>query len=104
MNVDRNEIKRQLVLHVPYIVFGLFCTNLGEGWRMAEGADNPERILSFMTTLPAALSVPLPSFHPFDLMIGAAVAAVFALIIQVKRMDAKKYRQGVEYGSARWSA
>ena len=102
MNVDRNEIKRQLVLHVPYIVFGLFCTNLGEGWRMAEGADNPERILSFMTTLPAALSVPLPSFHPFDLMIGAICGILLRAAVYLRSKDAKKFRHNVEYGSARW--
>ena len=102
MNVDRNEIKRQLVLHVPYIVFGLFCTNLGEGWRMAEGADNPERILSFMTTLPAALSVPLPSFHPFDLMIGAICGILLRIAVYLRSKDAKKFRHNVEYGSARW--
>ena len=102
MNVDRNEIKRQLVLHVPYIVFGLFCTNLGEGWRMAEGADNPERILSFMTTLPAALSVPLPSFHPFDLMIGIICGILLRIAVYLKAKDAKKFRHNVEYGSARW--
>ena len=102
MNVDRNEIKRQLVLHVPYIVFGLFCTNLGEGWRMAEGADNPERILSFMTTLPAALSVPLPSFHPFDLMAGAICGILLRIAVYLRAKDAKKFRHNVEYGSARW--
>ena len=102
MNVDRNEIKRQLVLHVPYIVFGLFCTNLGEGWRMAEGADNPERILSFMTTLPAALSVPLPSFQPFDLMIGIICGILLRIAVCLKAKDAKKFRHNVEYGSARW--
>ena len=102
MNVDRNEIKRQLVLHVPYIVFGLFCTNLGEGWRMAEGADNPERILSFMTTLPAALSVPLPSFHPFDLMIGIICGILLRIAVYLRAKDAKKFRHNVEYGSARW--
>ena len=102
MKVDRNEIKRQMVLHVPYIVFGLFCTNLGEGWRMAEGADNPERILSFMTTLPAALSVPLPSFHPFDLMIGIICGILLRIAVYLKAKDAKKFRHNVEYGSARW--
>ena len=102
MNVDRNEIKRQLVLHVPYIVFGLFCTNLGEGWRMAEGADNPERILSFMTTLPAALSVPLPSFQPFDLMIGIICGILLRIAVYLRAKDAKKFRHNVEYGSARW--
>ncbi len=80
----------------------LLGTNLGEAIRMSTGSDASERILSFMEILPEAFRNLLPSLHPFDFLIGAAVAGVFALIIQIKRMDAKKYRQGVEYGSARW--
>ena len=87
---------------LPYVFTGLLGTNLGEAIRMSTGSDASEKILSFMQVFPEAFRNFMPSFHPFDLMIGAAVAAVFALIIQVKRMDAKKYRQGVEYGSARW--
>ena len=87
---------------LPYVFTGLIGTNLGEAIRLSTGSDASEKILSFMQAFPVAFRNFLPSFHPFDLMIGAAVAAVFALIIQVKRMDAKKYRQGVEYGSARW--
>jgi len=87
---------------LPYVFTGLLGTNLGEAIRLSTGSDASERILSFMQVFPEAFRNFMPSFHPFDLMIGAAVAAVFALIIQVKRMDAKKYRQGVEYGSARW--
>lgn len=87
---------------LPYVFTGLLGTNLGEAIRMSTGSDASEKILSFMQVFPRAFRNFMPSFHPFDLMIGAAVAAVFALIIQVKRMDAKKYRQGVEYGSARW--
>ena len=87
---------------LPYVFTGLLGTNFGEAIRMSTGSDASEKILSFMQVFPEAFRNFMPSFHPFDLMIGAAVAAVFALIIQVKRMDAKKYRQGVEYGSARW--
>ena len=87
---------------LPYVFTGLIGTNLGEAIRMTTGADASEKILSFMQVFPEAFRNFLPSFHPFDLLVGAAVAGVFALIIQVKRMDAKKYRQGVEYGSARW--
>ena len=89
---------------LPYIFTGLIGTNLGEAIRMSSGSDASERILSFMQVFPEAFQNFLPSFHPFDLLIGAAVAGIFALAIQVKRMNAKKYRQGVEYGSARWSA
>ena len=87
---------------LPYVFTGLIGTNLGEAIRMSTGSDASEKILSFMQAFPVAFRNFMPSFHPFDLMIGAVVAAVFALIIQIKRMDAKKYRQGVEYGSARW--
>lgn len=87
---------------LPYVFTALFCTNLGEAIRMSSGSDASERVLSFMETLPEAFRNLLPSFYPFDFLIGVAVAGVFALIIQMKRMDAKKYRHGVEYGSARW--
>ena len=87
---------------LPYVFTGLIGTNLGEAIRMSAGSDASEKILSFMQAFPEAFRNFLPSFHPFDLLIGTAVAGVFALIIRIKRMDAKKYRQGVEYGSARW--
>ena len=87
---------------LPYVFTGLIGTNLGEAMRMAEGTEISEKVLSFMQVFPEAFRNILPSFHPFDLLIGAVVAGVFALVIQMKRMDAKKYRQGVEYGSARW--
>ena len=93
-----NIIKKAL----PYVFTGLIGTNLGEAMRMAIGESASEKLLSFMQAFPAAFKNILPSFHPFDLLIGAAVGGVFYLVVQVKRMDAKKYRQGVEYGSARW--
>ena len=87
---------------LPYVFTGFIGTNLGEAMRMAEGTNATEKAMSFMQAFPEAFRNILPSLHPFDMLIGAAVAAVFFLIIQVKRMNAKKYRQGVEYGSARW--
>ena len=102
MNIDRNEIKRLVILNTPYILFSLLGTNLGEGWRMAEGANTSEKIMSFMTTLPTALSGILPSFHPFDLLVGAACGILLRLAVYMKAKDAKKFRHNVEYGSARW--
>ncbi len=87
---------------LPYVFTGFIGTNLGEAIRMAEGANATEKTMSFMHAFPEAFRNIMPSLHPFDLLIGAGVAGVFFLIIQVKRMNAKKYRQGVEYGSARW--
>ena len=98
----RNKLKEFIKKSIPYVFTALLGTNLGEAIRMSTGSDASERILSFMEILPEAFRNLLPSLHPFDFLIGAAVAGVFALIIQIKRMDAKKYRQGVEYGSARW--
>ena len=89
---------------LPFVFAGLIGTNIGEAIRMTTGTDASEKAISFMQALPEAFRNFLPSFYPFDLLVGAAVAVVLALVIQVKRMDAKKYRQGVEYGSARWSA
>ena len=102
MKIDRNEIRRIALLAVPYLLFGLYCTNLGEGWRLAEGTNTSEKILSFMTTLPAALSDIFPSFHPFDLLVGTACGILLRLAVYMKAKDAKKFRHNVEYGSARW--
>ena len=66
MRIDTKKLKRLLLLNFPYIFVGLIATNIGEGWRLAEGANSSEKLLSFMTTLPAAFQTPLPSFHPLD--------------------------------------
>ena len=102
MNFDRNEIKRLVILNTPYILFSLLGTNLGEGWRMAEGANTSEKIMSFMTTFPIAFSVPLPSFRPFDIMVGMICGILLRIAVYMKAKDAKKFRHNVEYGSARW--
>ena len=65
-----NKTKKQLLLNLPYFIAGLVCTNLGEAWRIAEGADMSEKLLGFLSALGAAFSNPMPSLHPMDLLIG----------------------------------
>ena len=96
------EIKRLLILNLPYVILGLVATNLGEAWRMAEGADTSAKTLSFLSTIPVAFGNPMPSFHPMDLLIGVFLGAALRLAVYLKGKNAKKYRHGVEYGSARW--
>lgn len=99
-----NRAKKQLILHIPYVIMGLIATNLGEAWRLAEGTNASEKILSLMTTIQTAFTNPLPSFHPLDLLIGVGCAVIFRLAVYMKGKNAKKYRHNTEYGSARWSA
>lgn len=100
--MDKVKLKKLLILNVPYILMGLFATNLGEVWRLAEGADTSAKLLSFFNTLPTALNNPLPSFYPLDLFIGIACGAGLRLAVYLKGKNAKKYRHNEEYGSARW--
>ena len=96
------KTKRLLILNVPYFIVGLFATNLGEAWRLAEGADMSAKLLGFFHALTAALSNPLPSFHPADLLVGIGCGATLRLAVYLKGKNAKKFRHNVEYGSARW--
>ena len=96
------NIKKLLILNIPYILLGLFATNLGEAWRLAEGADMSAKLLGFFDTFMVALSNPLPSFHPLDLVIGIICGAGLRLAVYLKGKNAKKYRHNEEYGSARW--
>ena len=100
--MDKVKLKKLLILNVPYILMGLFATNLGEAWRLAEGADASAKLLSFFNTLPTALNNPLPSFYPLDLFTGIACGAGLRLAVYLKGKNAKKYRHNEEYGSARW--
>ena len=97
-----NKTKKQLLLNLPYFIAGLVCTNLGEAWRIAEGADMYEKLLGFLSALGAAFSNPMPSLHPLDLLIGVCCGAGLRLAVYLKGKNAKKYRHGMEYGSARW--
>ena len=100
--MDKTKIKKLLILNIPYILVGLFATNLGEAWRLAESADISAKLLGFFTTFTVALSNPLPSFHPMDLLVGIMCGAALRLAVYLKGKNAKKYRHNEEYGSARW--
>ena len=97
-----NKTKKLLILNLPYFIAGLICTNLGEAWRIAEGADMSEKLLGFLSALGAAFSNPMPSLHPLDLLIGVCCGAGLRFAVYLKGKNAKKYRHGMEYGSARW--
>ena len=97
-----NKTKKLLILNLPYFIAGLVCTNLGEAWRIAEGADMSEKLLGFLSALGAAFSNPMPSLHPLDLLIGVCCGAGLRLAVYLKGKNAKEYRHGMEYGSARW--
>ena len=99
-----NKTKKLLILNLPYFIAGLVCTNLGEAWRIAEGVDMSEKLLGFLSALGAAFSNPMPSLHPLDLLIGVCCGAGMRLAVYLKGKNAKKYRHGMEYGSARWGA
>ena len=96
------DIKKLLILNLPYLLMDLFATNFGEAWRMAQGADASAKMLSFFSTLPVALASWWPSLHPLDLLVGLCCGAGLRLAVYLKSKNAKKYRHGMEYGSARW--
>ena len=102
--MSKKKLSKLLALYLPYVVIGLLATNLGEAWRLAVGKELGDKIVSLMDTLPAAFSNPLPSLHLFDLCVGVVGAVAVRLIVYSKGKNAKKYRKGEEYGSARWSA
>ena len=96
------NVKKLVLLNLPYILLGLFATNLGEAWRLAAGADVSAKMLSFFSTLPVALGSWWPSLHPLDLAVGICCGAALRLAVYLKSKNAKKYRHNMEYGSARW--
>ena len=98
------KTKKLIILNLPYVVIGLFCTNLGEAWRLAEGADLSEKLLDFFSAMGSAWGNPMPSVHPADLLIGLAVGAAIRLVVYARSKNAKKYRHNQEYGSARWGS
>ena len=100
--MNTKKLTKLLALYLPYILLGLVATNFGEAWRLAEGKELGERIMSMMGTLPAAFANPLPSLHPLDLLVGISCGAGLRLAVYLRSKNAKKYRHGMEYGSARW--
>ena len=96
------KLTKLLALYLPYILLGLVATNCGEAWRLAEGKELGDKILSMMGTVPVAFANPLPSLHPLDLLVGLCCGAGLRLAVYLRGKNAKKYRHGMEYGSARW--
>ena len=96
------KLTKLLALYLPYILLGLVATNFGEAWRLAEGKELGDKIMSMMGTFPVAFANPLPSIHPLDLLIGLSCGAGLRLAVYLRSKNAKKYRHGMEYGSARW--
>lgn len=99
---NKFNIKKLVLSNLPYVLLGFFATNFGEAWRMAEGTNASEKLLSLFSVLPAALKSFWPSLHHFDLLIGVLFGAGLRLAVYIKGKNAKKYRHGIEYGSARW--
>ena len=96
------KLTKLLALYLPYILLGLVATNFGEAWRLAEGKELGDKIMSMMGTVPLAFANPLPSLHPLDLLVGLCCGAGMRLAVYLRGKNAKKYRHGMEYGSARW--
>ena len=98
----KKNFSKLLALYLPYILLGLAATNFGEAWRLAEGKELGDKIMSMMGTVPVAFANPLPSLHPLDLLVGVCCGAGLRLAVYLRGKNAKKYRHGMEYGSARW--
>ena len=96
------KLTKLLALCLPYILLGLVATNFGEAWRLSEGKELGDKIMSMMGTISVAFANPLPSLHPLDLLVGLCCGAGLRLAVYLRGKNAKKYRHGMEYGSARW--
>ena len=96
------KLTKLLALCLPYILLGLVATNFGEAWRLSEGKELGDKIMSMMGTISVAFANPLPSLHPLDLLVGLCCGAGLRLAVYFRGKNAKKYRHGMEYGSARW--
>ena len=96
------KLTKLLALYLPYILLGLVATNFGEAWRLSEGKELGGKIMSMMGTVPLAFANPLPSLHPLDLLVGLCSGTGLRLAVYLRGKNAKKYRHGMEYGSARW--
>ena len=98
------ELKKLLVLNLPYLLFVYLFAKCGQAYRLAAGVDASAKLLHLTGGISAAFANPLPSLHPFDLCVGVAAALLIRLAVYVKGKNAKKFRKNLEYGSARWSA
>jgi len=98
------DMKKLIIKALPFVLFFFLFGKVGEAFRLAQGADLSGKLMNIQGGFAAAFAVPLPSFHPQDMLVGIVGAAIIVLMLQMKKANAKKYRKGEEYGSARWSA
>ena len=98
------ELKKLLVLNLPYLLFVYLFAKCGQAYRLAAGVDASPKLFHLMGTVPLAFANPLPSLHPLDILVGLCCGAGLRLAVYLRGKNAKKYRHGIEYGSARWSA
>ncbi len=96
------NVKKLALSNLPYGVIGLFATKLGQAWRLAEGADTSQKLLHLLDGISAAFQNSLPSFHPFDLLVGLVCGVLLRVAVYYKAKNAKKFRRNMEYGTARW--
>ena len=96
------DTKKLVLLNIPYILVGYFCDKVAWLWRVSPGNNASDKMMAVMNSFDTLFSNPLPSFHPRDLMIGTGCGIALRLVVYYKAKNAKKFRQGVEYGSARW--
>ena len=102
--MKKKNLKKLIILNIPYIVIGLVATNIGEAFRIAGGTNASEKVQSVILDgcFGTAFSNPLPSLHPMDLLVGLAIGGILRLAVYMKSKNAKKFRHNQEYGSARW--
>ena len=98
------DLKKLLILNLPYVIFVYLFDKVGQAVRLTPGADMSEKVLNIAQGFSAAFENALPSIHPLDLLVGIVGAVVIRFVIYTKGKNARKYRKGAEYGSARWSA
>ena len=96
------DTKKLVLLNLPYIFVGYFCDKVAWLWRVSEGTNVSDKMMAVMNHFDKLFANPLPSFHPRDLLIGVAGGIALRLVVYYKAKNAKKFRQGAEYGSARW--
>lgn len=96
------KIRKLLILNIPYLLLALFFTKVSQAWRYSSGFDLGQKILNLREGFSIAFNSPLPSFYPKDLLFGILIATIIRLVVYIKGKNAKKYRKGIEYGSARW--
>ena len=104
MKIDKKKLKRVLILSLPYVFIGLLATNIGEAWRLSEGADASKKFASFFQMLGYAFGNPMPSLHPADLLFGLVFAGIIRLAVYLRGKNRKNFKHNLEYGSARWDA